>query len=43
MATRKAGMFIELVGTSMTITEIKAKVKEAFKAPTEEYSRKSSE
>lgn len=37
MATRKAEMFIEMVGTSMTTTEIENKVKEQVKAPARIY------
>lgn len=37
MATRKAEMFIEMVGLKMTTAEIEAKVKEAVKAPAAIY------
>lgn len=37
MATRKAEMFIEMVGTSMTTTEIENKVKEQVKVPARIY------
>ena len=34
-------MFIEMVGLKMTTAEIEARVKEAVKAPSAEYSRES--